>query len=343
MTTITPQQILVPKKVYIGDTAELRCTFNSPSSALKQLTANGTAEVSAHSEFSATPATIGISADSGTSVPAEVSALSGSSVTAEISPLSDDYEIKSITLSPAGVDFYQLSLNFVPWKTGLIEFPNLTLEDVTIVFEPVPIVSLVSNDNLNTTSLHDTAAPLLLPGTAYKLYGTLAAIIILVIVLIRLFIKRKSLLFYMNTRRLLKKYKKNKKQTIRALYKIAAEAGNSEEPVRSAKASAEKIQKTLRNYLEVRFDFPFTHAATSEIMPGFYKVTGGLLSEQKEEAFGEIASSFIRTDFIRYSNNAAFEKDELKKMIENLTTQIETLETVEKDKSEESKGGNEIA
>lgn len=331
MTTITPQQILVPKKVYIGDAAELRCTFNSPSSALKQLTANGTAEVSAHSEFSATPATSGISADSGISV------------TAEISALSDDYEIKSITLSPAGVDFYQLSLNFVPWKTGLIEFPNLTLEDVTIVFEPVPIVSLVSTDNLNTTSLHDTAAPLLLPGTAYKLYGTLAAIIILVIVLIRLFIKRKSLLFYMNTRRLLKKYKKNKKQTIRALYKIAAEAENSEEPVRSAKASAEKIQKTLRNYLEVRFDFPFTHAATSEIMPGFYKVTGGLLSEIKEEAFGEIASSFVRTDFIRYSNNAAFEKDELKKMIENLTAQIETLETVEKDKSEESKGGNEIA
>ena len=322
MSTITPQQILVPKKVYIGDAAELRCTFNSPSSALKQLTANGTAEVSAHSEFSATSAT-----------PA----------TSGISALSDDYEIKSITLSPAGVDFYQLSLNFVPWKTGLIEFPNLTLEDVTIVFEPVPIVSLVSTDNLNTTSLHDTAAPLLLPGTAYKLYGTLAAIIILVIVLIRLFIKRKSLLFYMNTRRLLKKYKKNKKQTIRALYKIAAEAENSESPMRSAKASAEKIQKTLRNYLEVRFDFPFTHAATSEIMPGFYKITGGLLSEQKEEAFGEIASSFIRTDFIRYSNNAAFEKDELKKMIEKLTAQIETLETVEKDKSEESKGGNEIA
>lgn len=346
MTTITPQQILVPKKVYIGDAAELRCTFNSPSSALKQLTANGTAEISAHSEFSATskisatsapPATSGISADSGTSEPAEISALSG------ISASYDDYEIKSITLSPAGVDFYQLSLNFVPWKTGLIEFPNLTLEDVTIVFEPIPIVSLVSTDNLNTTSLHDTAAPLLLPGTAYKLYGTLAAIIILVIVLIRLFIKRKSLLFYMNTRRLLKKYKKNKKQTIRALYKIAAEAENSEEPVRSAKASAEKIQKTLRNYLEVRFDFPFTHAATSEIMPGFYKVTGGLLSEQKEEAFGEIAASFVRTDFIRYSNNAAFEKDELKKMIENLTAQIETLETVEKEKSEDSKGGNEIA
>lgn len=325
MASITPQQILVPKKVYIGDAAELRCTFNSPSSALKELTINGSAEVSTHSEFSTH------------------SDLSASS---EPSASSADYEINSITLAPAGVDFYQLSLNFVPWKTGLIEFPNLILEDVTIVFEPVQIVSLVSADNLNTTSLHDTAAPLLLPGTTYKLYGTLATIIILMIILIRLFIKRKSLLFYINTRRLLQKYKKNKKQTIRSLYKIADEAensGNSQNPALSAKASAEKIQKTLRNYLEVRFDFPFTHAAASEIMPGFYKTTGGLLSEKKEEAFGEIASSFVRTDFIRYSSDAVFEKDELNRLIEKLVTQIETLETIEKDKSEEAKGGNEIA
>ena len=38
MQIITSQQILVPKKVYIGDTAELRCTFNSPDAALKALT-----------------------------------------------------------------------------------------------------------------------------------------------------------------------------------------------------------------------------------------------------------------------------------------------------------------
>ena len=45
MATISPQQILIPKKVYIGDTAELRCTFNSPDPFLKQLTSSGTAEL----------------------------------------------------------------------------------------------------------------------------------------------------------------------------------------------------------------------------------------------------------------------------------------------------------
>ena len=81
MASITPQQILVPKKVYIGDAAELRCTFNSPSTALKQLTINGTTEIYDFSDNT------------------------------NISALSDDYDIKSITLSPAGVDFYQLMKN----------------------------------------------------------------------------------------------------------------------------------------------------------------------------------------------------------------------------------------
>ena len=35
MPIIEPQQILVPKKVYIGDTAELRCTFNTANPEIK--------------------------------------------------------------------------------------------------------------------------------------------------------------------------------------------------------------------------------------------------------------------------------------------------------------------
>lgn len=308
MASITPQQILVPKKVYIGDAAELRCTFNSPSTALKQLTINGTTEIYDFSDNT------------------------------NISALSDDYDIKSITLSPAGVDFYQLSVNFIPWKTGLIEFPNLKLEDITIVFEPVQIVSLISTDTANTTVLHDTAAPLLLPGTAYKLYGTLLALILLAVIFIRIIIKRKSLMFYLNSKKLLRRYKKNKKHTIRALHQITAEIQRNSSEINNdnSKKAAAKIQSIMRHYLEVRFDFPFTHAASSEIMPGFYKATGGLLSEQKEEAFGNIAASFIRTDYIRYSSDAKFEKDELNSLIQNLISQIESLETIEKDKTDKT-------
>lgn len=293
MNTITPQQILMPKKVYIGDTAELRCTFNSPNQTLKELTSQGTAKLPLVSQTN-----------------------------------TEEYVIKDVSLSPAGVDFYQLTITFVPWKTGDLLFPPMEIEgaETILEFQPLQIVSLITAENAATTTLHDTAAPLLLPGTAYKLYGTLAAVVLILIILIRLFVKRKSLIFYIKNKRLLKKYKKNKKQTKRALYKIADSA---DEPGFNAKTAAENLQKVLRNYLEVRFDYPFTRTVTSDIMAGWQAVTGGLCSDKKEEAFGEIAACFIRTDYIRYSKGGAFEKDELVKLVEKLVLIIETLEKPE--------------
>ena len=293
MATVIPQQILVPKKVYIGDLAELRCTFNSPDPALKKLTESGSNKLS---------------------------------LVSQSETVQEDYEIKDITLSPAGVDFYQVTVTFIPWKTGAIQFTPLKIEDSELVieFQPVQIVSLVSTDSNNATVLRDSAAPLLLPGTTYKLYGFLAGLVVLLIVIIRIIIKRKSILFYLDTKRLLRKYRKNKKHTIRALHQIE---NNTEDTL-----SAESIQKVLRNYLEVRFSYPFTKAATSELMTGWQAATNGLLSDVKEEAFGDIAASFIRTDFIRYSKNAHFEKGELSELISKLINRIELLEKEDTEK-----------
>ena len=299
MQTITGQQILVPKKVYIGDTAELRCSFNSGNSFLKELTASGTSELSLVSYNKST----------------------------------SDYDIKSISLSPAGVDFYQLTVTFTPWKTGQIQLPSLELEnaELLIEFQPVQIVSLISTDSTNAETLRDTAAPLLLPGTTYKLYAGLAVFVIFLIVLTRVIIKRESLLFYLRTKRLLRKYKKNKKQALRSLREL------SDQQVADS-LIAEKLQKLLRSYLEVRFDFPFTKTVTSEMMQAWQKVSGGLLSDEKTEAFGEIAAAFIRTDFIRYSNGGSFEKNELVQLVEKLITNIDILET-EKSSTNFSSGG----
>lgn len=292
MATISPQQILIPKKVYIGDTAELRCTFNSPDPFLKQLTSSGTAKLPLVSQ-STEP--------------------------------QEEYVIKNISLSPSGIDFYQLTITFIPWKTGDLLFPSMEIEgsDIVLEFQPIQIVSLITNENTNTSTIRDTAAPLLLPGTTYKLYVTLSVFVIFLIICIRIILKRKNILFYINQKRLLKKYKKNKKQTIRNLYKIADEAEAAKIDDQTA---AENLQKSLRTYLEIRFDYPFTHTVTSEIMQGWQTATGGLLSDTKTEAFGNIAASFIRTDFIRYSKNGKFEENELINLIEKIISQIQILE-----------------
>ena len=301
MATISPQQILIPKKVYIGDTAELRCTFNSPDPFLKQLTSSGTAELPLVSQ-STEP--------------------------------QEEYVIKNISLSPSGIDFYQLTITFIPWKTGDLLFPSMEIEgsDIVLEFQPIQIVSLIANESTNTSTIRDTAAPLLLPGTTYKLYGTLSVFVIFLLICIRIILKRKNILFYINQKRLLKKYKKNKKQTIRNLYKIADEAEAAKIDDQTA---AENLQKSLRTYLEIRFDYPFTHTVASEIMQGWQTATGGLLSDTKTEAFGNIAASFIRTDFIRYSKNGKFEENELINLIEKIISQIQILE-----QNEESLSGS---
>ena len=292
MATISPQQILIPKKVYIGDTAELRCTFNSPDPFLKQLTSSGTAELP---------------------------------LVSQLAESQEEYVIKNISFSPSGIDFYQLTITFIPWKTGDLLFPSMEIEgsDIVLEFQPIQIVSLIANENTNTSTIRDTEAPLLLPGTTYKLYGTLSVFVIFLIICIRIILKRKNILFYINQKRLLKKYKKNKKQTIRNLYKIADEAEAAKIDDQTA---AENLQKSLRTYLEIRFDYPFTHTVASEIMQGWQTATGGLLSDTKTEAFGNIAASFIRTDFIRYSKNGKFEENELINLIEKIISQIQILE-----------------
>ncbi len=296
MQIISPQQILLPKKVYIGDTAELRCNFNTPNPVLKELVSGGGTELPLVSQT-------------------ELNSADFPDQSIFATP-HKDYEIQRIILTPAGVDYYQLTITFVPWKTGDLLLPPLEIEgsDLILELKPVQIVSLISTDSANATTLHDSAAPLLLPGTAYKLYGSLAAFIIVLIVLIRLIVKRKSLLFYFSQKRLLRKYKKNKKQTLKLLKKL-----NGEE-------AAQSLQKILRNYLEVRFDYPFTRCVTSELNRGWQTATGGLLSDTKNEAFGDIVSSFIRTDYIRYSKSGRFKTGELRELIEKLSASIETLE-----------------
>ena len=105
---------------------------------------------------------------------------------------------------------------------------------------------------------------------------------------------------------------------------------------------AEKYQHIMRNYMEVRFGFPFTKTVTSELMKGFYQATGQLLSENKENAFGQLAASFIRTDYIRYSkaSDSNFGENEKKELIEKAIAGITTIETVEK---VEKEGGEKNA
>lgn len=289
MISVQSQQILVPKQVYIGDTAELRCSFNYNSAELQQITAQGVAELP---------------------------------VSGFIMPLdSRDFQIKNVTLAPAGVDYYQLKITFVPWKTGELTFPPYEYEGITFEFEPVKIVSLTEQNSI--TAIQETSAPLLLPGTTYKLYGTIIAAVLLLIFLIRTIVHHKQVAFFFKNQKLKRKYRKNARLTKKKLLALAQENQLSEKDISS------EMQKIMRNYLEVRLAYPFTKTVTSDLMRGYNEATLGLLSEEKEQAFEDFVAAFVRTDYIRYSGQVHFEEGELKQTVQNLIAKIAVIETPE--------------
>ena len=287
MITVQTQQVLVPKQVYIGDRAELRCTFST------------TAKIKAEG------------------------------FCGELDY--NQYDIKDVKLQPSGVNTYTLTIAFVPWRTGDIIIPDYRLseevssDEMIIHFNPVNIVSLTQKDSI--TTLRDSASPLLLPGTIYKLYGSLIAAILVLIVGIRLIVKHKDVAFFITRLVSSAKNNSNRRRTIKQLGKIAKNTQLSDNE------SAAEIQKTLRTYLEKRFDYPFSKTVSSELSAAFTKLTGGLLSEEKQDAYDDIVIAFVRTDYIRYSSASKFDYDEKPALVKKLINDIETIENTKSEKS----------
>lgn len=288
-------QVLVPQNVYIGDSAELRVSFFSEN-AHKLLKESSSVEL----------------------------------------PLSNfvedlqfqDYQIEKITLLSNGQNNYNFVITFIPWKTGNLNFPNYNLlpeENVILKFETVSISSLLKDESVG---LQEQAAPLLLPGTAYKVYGILILSILVLFVGIRLIVKRDSVSSYIKRRKLLKKCKKNKKSTIKNLSKILKNKDLSDVDF------ASNIQNAMRNYLEVRFDFPFTKTVSSEIKEKYLFAVESA-SEQKVCAIECIQKIFCQTDIIRYGqksfgiNKTSFLENEKETLVDQLIQSIESLEIVE--------------
>lgn len=292
MIEIIPQQLLLPKKVYIGDAAELRCTFTI-SSPLSETFLSA-------QNFSSTE---------GIELPLDSFLLN---------PENNDIVVNKILLTKMNSSF-TVNISFVPWRTGELHFPPLQIDDITLILQPVQIVSITAQNN--STSLQEPLSPLLLPGTTYKLYGALLIFILLLVVAIQIIIRHKSLSFFIKNKKLLLIYRRNKKSTYRNLRKLLNSKIQND--------AATEIQKILRHYLEVRFDFPFTKSTTNELMKNFINITQNLLSDSKNEAFGEIVNVFIRTDFIRYSKNAHFLEGELSQMVNKIIMNIEIIESEE--------------
>lgn len=292
MIYVHTKQSVFPKTIYIGDIAELRCTFTGDANLT-----TGPLTTEAFTE----------------------------------APDFSVYEIKEISVqhvqqTQQGQNTtYDLVISFVPWHTGKIQIPDYEILGVgTIHFEAVEVLSLVEQQKV--TELRNYSSPLLLPGTTYKIYISICVFVVLLILLVRLIVKWHSVVFWFNNARLKRRYFRNKRNTIRALKKLGvlgAEEGHSKDS-----EICTKLQKLIRGYLELRLNYPFTKKLTSEMSMTFEEACCGLADEQRYDAFEKIISAFVRTDFIRFSDSSAarFKQGELENLINELIAAIEIIE-----------------
>ena len=294
MIYIQTKQSVFPKTIYIGDRAELRCSFQSDAVV-------STGAVSSQSFTDSLDFSV--------------------------------YDIKDISVQPGQPGepgTYNLVISFIPWRTGKLQLPDLELEGIgTFHFDAVEVLSLVEQENIS--SLRNYTSPLLLPGTAYKIYGTLAALVVLLILVIRLIVKWHSVVLWIKNSRLKRRYARSRKSTIRALKKLEAEARSAEQSHSRDSELCTRLQKIMREYLELRLVYPFTKTLTSEMNMAFEKATCGLADENRSDAFEKIISVFVRTDFIRFSDSrsAKFKPEELSEIIKQLFEAIDVIEGVE--------------
>ena len=170
------KQIMIPRSVYVGDTAQLIISF------------------SAKNDFQ-----------------------TGDLLLQNFErPLdSKSYSVKKIILAQTGnasdnQKKYTLNVIFTPWITGEIIIPPYKIGKDFIVYpSPVTIESILTTEKGHKTFV-DNKGPLFIPGTTYRILFRLIFLILLAIILIILFCRRKNLSVKYKNFKLIILYSKNK-------------------------------------------------------------------------------------------------------------------------------------
>ncbi|MBO4404241.1 MAG: hypothetical protein J5780_02790 [Treponema sp.] len=314
------KQILIPKQVYVGDSARLQYSFSTPKDIF----------------FDAMPAFRNVQ-----------------DITLDFSSpvfdcIKNDCTILNAALVRSGIN-YTITVSFVPWKTGKITFPQFDLADVIPIFSksnssessrgifkvefaPIFIDSLA--EKMNASSLRSPSSPVTLPGTNYVLW-TIIISFVLAAFLIAFFLAKLP--------RIIRKIKLFKKKVLFLRNSIltrlhliflarAHKAGDPE--------FATAWQRIMRSYLSIRFGTDFFPVSSSKIKDRLFSFAGQTMNAKQKKSAEVLSAFFVRTDYIKFAHDsidsrllpaeeheAVFSKNERNRLIKRTSIAIQTLES----------------
>ncbi|MCR5762464.1 MAG: hypothetical protein K6G00_03685 [Treponema sp.] len=310
------EQIITPKSIYVGDTAELRYMFQSHTDLFLM---------------------------------ADPSRINGDTVILDTSSqvfkkMEDVFLVKKAVLQRVGIT-YTVIITFVPWVTGEISFEEWNLNELCgnnsdaapllIKLSPIPVMSILKRTD--SSGEGNPVSPILIPGTNYVLWGLIITLLI-VLVFIAIFIARFSLIAekFLELKENIG-FSRNAIITKRKLNALKKRPYSDMD-------FASTWQKIMRAYLEYRFGTPFSSVTASSFYSVISDLTGDMLNMEQDNAVMSLQGLFRRTDYIRYAagsidsvqlpeeeHKAGFIDGERDNIIDVSVSDIEGLELREKE------------
>jgi len=275
------QQALVPKEVFVGDSAQVQYMFRSAVdffALAPDAVVGDTLHISVHQK-----------------------------------PFTDMTEKCTVSkVELVRKDFsYTLIITFVPWQPGKIEFGTFDLNAASrnssnvqkgvqedsapfeIDFAPVTIASL--SEMTGSTTLRPPISPITVPGTNYIVWLFIIIAILLLFTIGMLLAKLPKVIRKFRLWKRQIEFLKNTNITNRRLRKL-----QQKKQLDDSEFAAE-WQSIMRTYLSNRFGQSFESVASSRIAASVRNCTGNMLSDEQQDTVDELEALFRRTDYIRFA------------------------------------------
>lgn len=273
-------QILIPAKPYIGDICQLKTVFST---------------------------NVGLISNTGDDSLSDFMELSV--LWPGFKPFEEKCLIQEVILEK-NVREYTLSITFIPWQTGILDFSSLNLSDLIdfsaekksrthapfiIKLKPVTVSSLV--ERTGDISSRPAQGPFVLPGTIFAVVLISAVCLILFILLVVLLFHLSSVAEGVNSKKIERKIRRLNKKTVSKLKKLLKISVDSSD-------FCDRLFFTLREYLCLRFDETFASMTSGEIFTGLEEAACSSMSENQAEGAETFVKIFSRLDYLRFASGS---------------------------------------
>ena len=219
----------------------------------------------------------------------------------------------------------RLIIEFTPFASGVLILPGIEIGDEYFFGFIVTVNSLI--DGRSAPILSSAASALAMPGTAAMLYGSMAAVVFLILLALWFIFKGRAALGKLREKRKRRRLFKSMRNTQKRLYKALSKGAEKREIL-------DKLSQEFKIFLSTLTGNNCRAMTAREFTELFLRLPQNLFSAQEDSAFF-LGSFFKRCDELRFSGSD-IDSQAVFRLLSELYNFTCMLENKEKDKNMEA-------